>query len=419
MFRRLCTLTVNAAACVAFMPLMANRRGAGALGSRLSFCSASGGDSGLHLIPLPKLDSYVNATTAQAIDIELMQTPGFSIDQLMELAGLSVASAVSDYAHNHVSLSDDKRICLICGPGNNGGDGLVAARHLKHFGFKPSVVYPKKSKSSFQLFDNLVKQCNDLGIPVLSAAEIQEDSQFLDQFDVVVDAMFGFSFSGRAREPFYSIIEALKKSSVPVLSVDLPSGWNVDEGDLHDTGFLPQAVISLTVPKKCMSSYDGVHYVGGRFVPPSVQQQFKLELPYYYDTNQVAKYDTPAAALATSLNQKTRVVENINDQGISMVYVTAETEGEAKTIAQGLLAAKLAACVNVVPKVISHYEWEGKLEESTEVMMIIKTPTKMVEAVTQKVKELHSYDVPEVIASKIEGGSHDYIDWVLQSTKKD
>ena len=111
-------------------------------------------------------------------------------------------------------------------------------------------------------------------------------------------------------------------------------------------------------------------------------------------------------------------MQNINDQGISIVYVTADSEVEAKTIAQGLLADKLAACVNVVPKVISHYEWEGKLEESTEVMMIIKTPTKMVQAVTNKVQELHSYDVPEVIASKVQGGSHDYIDWVLQSTKK-
>ena len=122
-------------------------------------------------IPLPT--SYVNATTAAAIDVDLMQIPGFSIDQLMELAGLSVASAVHDYYSTtstvpNVEDSREKRVLLLCGPGNNGGDGLVAARHLHHFGYKPVIVYPKSGRSNPILYKNLVKQCQDLGIEVIS-----------------------------------------------------------------------------------------------------------------------------------------------------------------------------------------------------------------------------------------------------------
>ena len=96
--------------------------------------------------------SVLGQEAAIAVDVELMQVPGFSIDQLMELAGLSVAQAFADA----YPASSHPRVLIVCGPGNNGGDGLVASRHLHHFGFEPTVVYPKRSKG--QLFENLVTQ---------------------------------------------------------------------------------------------------------------------------------------------------------------------------------------------------------------------------------------------------------------------
>ena len=94
------------------------------------------------------------------LKVTASRAAGFSIDQLMELAGLSCACAVAKLAPAPC------RVLLICGPGNNGGDGLVAARHLYHFGYEAQVVYPKRSKGA--LFDNLVAQQEQLGIPVLS-----------------------------------------------------------------------------------------------------------------------------------------------------------------------------------------------------------------------------------------------------------
>ena len=79
-----------------------------------------------------------------------------------------------------------------------------------------------------------------------------------------MDALFGFSFEGPPREPFASMIASMASTRVPVLSIDVPSGWHVENGDVHDTKLIPAAVVSLTAPKECMRSYSGRHYVGGR-----------------------------------------------------------------------------------------------------------------------------------------------------------
>lgn len=84
----------------------------------------------------------LGAKAAAALDQELMSTCAFSIDQLMELAGLSVSQAV----YRIHPLERGRRILVACGPGNNGGDGLVAARHLFHYGYQPTVYYPKRSQ---------------------------------------------------------------------------------------------------------------------------------------------------------------------------------------------------------------------------------------------------------------------------------
>eukprot|EP00741_Cyanophora_paradoxa_P012523 tig00020611_g12101.t1 len=146
---------------------------------------------------------------------------GFSVDQLMELAGQACALSVA----RAYPLEKHPRVLVICGPGNNGGDGLVAARHLAHFGYKPAIVYPKRTAKP--LYANLVVTCESLGIPVLDALP----ADFEAAFDVVVDAIFGFSFmSGGVRPPFDAILAALARTKLPVASIDVPSGWDLEKG---------------------------------------------------------------------------------------------------------------------------------------------------------------------------------------------
>ena len=99
-----------------------------------------------------------------------------------------------------------------------------------------------------------------------------------------------------------------------------------------------------------------------------------------------------------------------------VVLVTAPNKKEATQLAKGLVRQKLAACVNVVPGVESHYWWENKLERAEELLLIIKTRAGLIRDLTTYVKEHHSYKVPEVLSLEVSDGNPDYLDWVGANT---
>ncbi|MBI4187706.1 MAG: divalent-cation tolerance protein CutA [Chloroflexi bacterium] len=98
------------------------------------------------------------------------------------------------------------------------------------------------------------------------------------------------------------------------------------------------------------------------------------------------------------------------------IQITAKDENEARKIGRALVEEKLAACVNIHP-VQSIYRWQGKIEQEGEAAMLVKTKATLVDEVIERVKELHSYQVPCVIALPIEKGNPDYLKWIEESTK--
>ena len=100
-----------------------------------------------------------------------------------------------------------------------------------------------------------------------------------------------------------------------------------------------------------------------------------------------------------------------------VVLVTTANEDEAKKIGYALVEQNLAACANILPEVSSIFRWQGKICTESEVMMIIKTTASKFDQVAEKVKELHCYDVPEIIALSIDKGSKDYLNWIRESVK--
>ncbi|ERN02919.1 hypothetical protein AMTR_s00135p00077960 [Amborella trichopoda] len=271
--------------------------GVGAMGDR-------GAATSEHLKD-PDRISYLSQKDAAEIDEILMGPLGFSVDQLMELAGLSVASAIAEvYRPSEYSC-----VLVICGPGNNGGDGLVAARHLYHFGYKPFICYPKRTNKP--LYSGLVTQLESLSIPFLLAEDLP--SNLSNDFDIIIDAMFGFSFHGTPRPPFDALIQRLVALQIsennyegrPVIaSVDIPSGWHVEDGNIDGTGIKPDMLVSLTAPKLCAKKFCGPHhFLGGRFIPPSIADKYILQLPPYPGTSMCVRIGKPPAIDIAALRE--------------------------------------------------------------------------------------------------------------------
>ena len=99
------------------------------------------------------------------------------------------------------------------------------------------------------------------------------------------------------------------------------------------------------------------------------------------------------------------------------VYVTCESKAQAREIGQTLVGNRLAACANILPGMESIYWWEGKLESAKEVVLILKSRAALLDTLTASVRQLHSYDVPCVVALPIEGGNPDYLRWIHQETE--
>lgn len=254
--------------------------------------------SKLRLLPIAKIAiqrrmtsqakyvKYLTQDEAINLDRDLFNEYAFSVDQLMELAGLAVATAIT----KSYPVTDHDKVLICCGPGNNGGDGLVCARHLKLFGYSPVVICPKSGKS--QLYQNLLTQCDKFGIPISTILY----SDHKREAKLIVDAVFGFSFKPPNRSTdFANLLNAIEDLSktCPLVSVDIPSGWHVEEGPIN-TGFdqietelriptlSPDCLISLTAPKICAKHFNGrFHYLGGRFCPKSILEKYALNLPEY------------------------------------------------------------------------------------------------------------------------------------------
>ena len=101
------------------------------------------------------------------------------------------------------------------------------------------------------------------------------------------------------------------------------------------------------------------------------------------------------------------------DNDYTVVLVTAGSQEEAENIATALVELRLAACVNILPIHCSVYIWEGKVNKDKEWQLIIKTKLSQFSALEAKIQELHSYDVPEIIATPIVDGSQAYLQWML------
>jgi len=99
-----------------------------------------------------------------------------------------------------------------------------------------------------------------------------------------------------------------------------------------------------------------------------------------------------------------------------IVLTTAGSQEEASRIANALVERRLAACVNIIPRIESVYRWQGKVENASEWLLVIKTRAGAFGALRAAIQELHSYELPECILLEITGGSEEYLKWIIENT---
>jgi periplasmic divalent cation tolerance protein len=104
-----------------------------------------------------------------------------------------------------------------------------------------------------------------------------------------------------------------------------------------------------------------------------------------------------------------------SSRSFKIVLVTAPDLKTARALAKAALRARLIACANLVPKIESHYRWQGKIASSNEVLMILKTTSKCLPALEEFVLAKHPYDIPEFLVMTVDAGAKDYLDWLGNS----
>jgi periplasmic divalent cation tolerance protein len=105
------------------------------------------------------------------------------------------------------------------------------------------------------------------------------------------------------------------------------------------------------------------------------------------------------------------------DASARIALTTVGSLEEGRKLARMLVERRVAACVNLVPNLVSIYRWQGGVEEANEILLVMKTTAERLPALENAVRELHSYEVPEFLALSVEAGSQPYLDWLFNSVR--
>ena len=148
-------------------------------------------------------------------------------------------------------------VSIVCGPGNNGGDGFAVARHLLNAGIEVRVHLLANPAKQVEGGDSAVNLAilGHMGVPLHTDLELQDAA-------LVIDALFGTGLARELREPYRSAVEAINGANAPVLAVDIPSGLDADEGFLHGIGVRATATATMVAPKVGFALRDGPHHCG-------------------------------------------------------------------------------------------------------------------------------------------------------------
>lgn len=234
-------------------------------------------------------------TVKQAREIDKIMVGEMSIPVIvmMENAARNVAVLAKKMLNGSVKR---KKISVLSGKGNNGGDGLGAARHLINYGANVSVILTSKPE---ELGEHALAQYNILKnmnarIYTWSESNSKKLTQDLRNADLLIDALLGFNLKGNPRDPIAALIKTANDSKTKILAVDIPSGLDGDTGKPLAPTIEAHTTLTLALPKvgiltDTAREYTGELYVGDISVPNKVYERLGINTPLIFEHEDIVR----------------------------------------------------------------------------------------------------------------------------------
>jgi NAD(P)H-hydrate epimerase len=196
---------------------------------------------------------YLTAEEMAEADRMAIEDYGIEVIALMENAGVATAQLAKKMLDGDVR---GKNVCCLVGRGNNGGDGLVAARHLSNWGAGVRVILAGNRSDLRDVPAKQIAIVDKMGIPIAGPGEGLGDAH------LVVDALLGYGSRGSPREPVAGLIRQGNASKVPILAVDIPSGMDATSGEPAEPTIEARATVTFGLPKTGFLNPKARWYIG-------------------------------------------------------------------------------------------------------------------------------------------------------------
>lgn len=277
------------------------------------------------------------------IDEKAIEEFGFHSLILMENAAINIYKTIIE---KYNSLTPDSIIGIICGRGNNGGDGFALARHFANNGFTVKVLYLNDSSkfSSDALFNfRLIANKQHYRDKIfLRKYQNESDSAFLNDSTVIIDAMLGSGFTGELKEPYPEIISYINKKNVIRIAIDVPTGLNADTG-AGNTIFSADLTVTLGEMKKGLFFGDGYSY-SGDVIKGNIGISNHL-----YDSLQVSEYLIEPEDIAYTFPAKGKNLHKYSAGKVLTIAGSLKYPGAALLTAFSVLKSGAGASVLAFP----------------------------------------------------------------------
>jgi NAD(P)H-hydrate epimerase len=228
-------------------------------------------------------------TTAQIAEVDraMMEDFGIALVQMMENAGRNVAHLVREMMGG---LALGRQVLILAGAGNNGGGGLVAARHLVNAGAEVEVVLATSPDALQDLPAYQFNILERMGLPVASYTS----GRTLPPAHLVVDALIGYGLTGNPRGAYAQLIRHANARGAPILALDTPSGLDTTSGIAYSPCIRATATLTLALPKVGLTRDTALALVGELYladvgVPPLLYRRMGLDVPPLFANGPVRK----------------------------------------------------------------------------------------------------------------------------------